>query len=68
MTRASCSWLTLTLLGDVRIVAGQLLLASLDLLDSCPSVARSRAIDWSNCVSSGDRAAVAVGATSSGAA
>src|SRR5713101_2499001 len=32
---------------------------------SCPTVARSRAIVWSNCANSGDRATV--GATSSGA-
>ena len=65
MTRAICSWLALsrsTAFTWSRAIRSWLALScSID----CPMVARSRAIDWSNCVNSGDRAA-AVGATSSG--
>src|SRR5258705_7627971 len=69
MTRAICSWLALsrsTAFTWTRAIRSWLALScSID----CPMVARSRAIDWSNCVNSGDRAAaVGAGATSSDAA
>src|SRR5260370_18275967 len=68
MTRAICSWLALsrsTAFTWSRAIRSWLALScSID----CPMAARSRAIDWSNCVNSGDRAAVVgAGATSSAA-
>src|SRR6267378_4127993 len=66
MTRAICSWLALSCSAAFALSRAVCSWLALSCSIPCPTVARSRAIDWSNCVNSGDRAA-AVGATSSGA-
>ncbi len=66
MTRAICSWLALSCSAAFALSRAICAWLARSCSIACPRVAISRAIDWSNCVNSGDRAA-AVGATSSGA-
>src|SRR5881392_3583484 len=66
MTRAICSWLALSRSTAFTWSRAICCWLTLSCSIACPRVARSRAIDWSNCIDSGDRT-VAVGATSCGA-
>src|SRR6195256_1003654 len=66
MTRAICSWLALSWAAAFALSRAVCSWFALSCSIPCPTVARSRAIDWSNCANSGDGAAAVV-ATSSGA-
>jgi hypothetical protein len=66
MTRANCSWLALICSAAFALSRAIYSWLALSCSIARPRVAISRAVDWSNCVNSGDTAA-AVGATSSGA-
>jgi hypothetical protein len=68
MTRAICSCLALICSAAFALSRAICSWLALSCAIPWPKVAISRAIDWSNCVNSGDTAvAAAVGAASSGA-
>src|ERR1700722_4619477 len=58
MTRAICSWLALSCSTAFALSRAICCWMVLSCSIPCPAIAISRAIDWSNCVNSGERAAV----------